>query len=46
VEDWEEHSPDVIQRILQGLATLRAEGRNGYAGTLAKLILERARLRT
>jgi rifampin ADP-ribosylating transferase len=28
VEDWEEHSPDVIQRILDGVAALRAEGRD------------------
>ena len=28
VEDWEEHSPEVIQRMVDGLAALRAQGRD------------------
>jgi rifampin ADP-ribosylating transferase len=28
VEDWEEHSPEVIQRMLDRLAALREEGRD------------------
>jgi hypothetical protein len=28
VEDWEGHSPDVLQGMLDGLARLRAEGRD------------------
>ncbi len=28
VDDWEGHPPEVLQRMLEGLATLRAEGRD------------------
>lgn len=28
VEDWEEHAPEVINRMLEGLAALRAQGRD------------------
>jgi rifampin ADP-ribosylating transferase len=28
VEDWEEHGPEVIQRIVDGVAALKAQGRD------------------